>query len=379
MQNTGATGAKPLDGLLVVALEHAVAAPFCTARLADAGARVIKVEKPGGDFARGYDRAARGQSSYFVWLNRGKQSIAMDLKQAADHALLGRMLARADVLVQNLAPGAMDRLGLGAAALAALNPRLIACAITGYGPGPFQTRKAYDLLIQAEAGIASVTGTPDGPARVGVSLVDIGSGMYAHSAILEALIARGISGRGAAITVPMFDAMADWMTVPLLQAEGSGQNPPRLGLNHASIAPYGAYTCGGGGAVLFSVQSEGEWHRFCRQVLADEGLATDPDFASQTARVARRAALDARIDAVFGVLDRDTVIARLEAAGMAYARLSTALDLAQHPHLQRAAVETPEGPVALPLPPARVDGVAPALGAVPAVDADGAALRAEFG
>jgi crotonobetainyl-CoA:carnitine CoA-transferase CaiB-like acyl-CoA transferase len=370
--------ARPLDGLLVVSLEQAVAAPMCTARLADAGARVIKVEKPVGDFARFYDRAGAGLSSYFVWLNRGKESVALDLKTEGDMALLRRMLAKADVLVQNLAPGALARLGLDDATLDAINPRLIACTITGYGAGPYERRKAYDLLIQAESGVASVTGTAEGPARVGVSLVDIATGMYAHAAILEALIARGVSGRGTRITVPMFDAMADWMTVPLLQAEASGKNPPRIGLNHASIAPYGAYDCGTGGAILFSVQSEAEWRQFCLEVMRDPALAEDPDFGDMPARVERRPALDARIAAVFGALDRETVIARFEEAGIAYGRLTTALELAEHPHLRRQTVDTPGGPVALPLPPQLVDGAAPRLGAVPALDGHGAAIRREF-
>lgn len=369
----------PLAGLTVIALEQAVAAPMCTARLADAGARVIKVERAEGDFARGYDRAARGQSSYFIWLNRGKESVALDLKAAGDMALLRRMLSRADVLVQNLAPGALDRLGLDAAALRALNPRLIVCSITGYGPGPYRARKAYDLLIQAESGLSSVTGGPDGPSRVGVSVVDIATGMYAHAAVLEALIARGQTGEGAHIEVPMFDAMADWMAVPLLQAEASGVNPPRIGLNHASIAPYGAYTCGDGEAVLFSVQSDREWRAFCLTVLEDAALADNPDFASQPDRVARRAALDARIDAVFARLTRDAVIARMEAAGMAYASLNSALDLARHPHLSRVTVDTPAGPVDVPAPPVRIAGVERSFGTVPAVDQHGAAIRAEFG
>ena len=239
--------AGPLDGLLVVSLEQAVAAPFCTSRLADAGARVIKVERPEGDFARNYDRLAKGQSSYFVWLNRGKQSIALDLKRVDDLAVLKAMLAKADVFVENLAPGAVARLGLGVEVLEGLNPRLIQCHISGYGDhGPHRDRKAYDLLIQAESGLASVTGTPEEAARVGISVCDIGTGMYAHAAILEALIERATTGRGAVIDVAMFDAMADWMAVPLLQAEGAGQNPPRIGLRHPSIAPYGVFTCADG-------------------------------------------------------------------------------------------------------------------------------------
>ena len=369
---------RPLAGLTVVSVEQAVAAPMCTARLADAGARVIKVERPEGDFARGYDRAAGGLSSYFVWLNRGKESIALDLKAPVDMALMRRILARADILVHNLAPGALERLGLDRAALETLNPALISCAITGYGPGPMRDRKAYDLLIQAESGLSSVTGGPEAPARVGVSVVDIASGMYAHAAILEALIARGINGRGRHIEVSMFDAMADWMAVPLLQAEASGENPPRLGLRHASIAPYGVFACGDGEQVLLSVQSEREWQAFCLQVMQDPQLARDPDFGSQPDRVARRVALEAKIAGVFVSLPRADVIARLETAGIAFASLNTALDLAQHPHLRRAEVATPSGQVTLPLPPARHDGATRALGAVPALDAHGPDIRAEF-
>jgi itaconate CoA-transferase len=369
---------SPLAGVLVVSVEQAVAAPMCTARLADAGARVIKIERPEGDFARYYDRAAGAGSSYFVWLNRGKQSIALDLKDAGDMALMRRMLARADVVVQNLAPGAFERLGLDEETLGALNPRLIVCAITGYGPGPMRGRKAYDLLIQAESGLASVTGSPEEPARVGVSVVDIATGMYAQTAILEALIARGATGRGTRIEVSMFDAMADWMTVPLLQAEATGTNPPRLGLRHASIAPYGVFGCEGGAAVLLSVQSEREWKAFCREVLKDPGLAQDPDFGSQHDRVARREELEPRIAAVFARLPLAEVTARLDAAGIAFASLNTALDLARHPHLARTEVAVPGGCVALPLPPARHDGEAAALGDVPALDAHGEAIRAEF-
>jgi crotonobetainyl-CoA:carnitine CoA-transferase CaiB-like acyl-CoA transferase len=370
--------AGPLSGLTVISVEQAVAAPMCTARLADAGARVIKVERPEGDFARAYDRAAHGQSSYFVWLNRGKQSIALDLKSADDMALMRRMLARADVLVQNLAPGALDRLGLDGAALTALNPALIVCSITGYGPGPMRDRKAYDLLIQAESGLSSVTGGPGEPARVGVSVVDIATGMYAHAAILEALIARGVTGKGRQIEVSMFDAMADWMAVPLLQAEASGENPPRLGLRHASIAPYGVFTCGDGGQVLLSVQSEREWRAFCAQVMEEPALTNDPDYASQPDRVARRDALEARINARFGTAPRETVVGWLDAAGIAYASLNTALDLRTHPHLKRARVAVPGGDIALPVPPASHDGATPSLGDVPALDAHGAAIRAEF-
>jgi itaconate CoA-transferase len=372
--------AGALEGILVIAIEQAVAAPFCTSRLADAGARVIKVERREGDFARGYDRLAAGQSSYFVWLNRGKESVVLDIKAAEDRALLRRMLARADVMVENLAPGALDRLGLGREALASLNPRLVQCHISGFGPeGPMRGRKAYDLLMQAETGLAAVTGTAEAPARVGVSVCDIGTGMYAFAAILEALIRRGRTGRGAVIDVSLFDAMADWMAVPLLQAEGSGRNPERIGLHHVSIAPYGAYPCAGGAEILIAIQNEREWQAFCAGVLGDAALARDPRFDDPSRRVANREALDAVIAGIFGGLAREAVMARLEAARIAHASVNTPLDLARHPHLRRVGVATPAGPVAIPAPPARIEGQGPSLGPVPALGADTAAIRDEFG
>lgn len=372
--------AGSLNGLLVVSLEQAVAAPFCTSRLADASARVIKIERPVGDFARNYDRLAKGQSSYFVWLNRGKQSIALDLKQADDLAVLKAMLAKADVFVQNLAPGAVARLGLGIEVLEDLNPALIQCHISGYGDhGPHRDRKAYDLLIQAESGLASVTGTPEEAARVGISVCDIATGMYAHAAILEALIERRSTGRGAVIDVAMFDAMADWMAVPLLQAEGSGGNPPRMGLRHPSIAPYGVFACADGRGVLISIQNEREWLAFCRDVMGDAALATDRRFADAFVRIENRAEMDGLIEAVFRAQPHQAMIARLDAAGIAYAMVNTPLDLAQHPHLRRVEIATEGGTIAVPAPPARRRGAMTALGAVPSIDANGAAIRREFG
>lgn len=370
----------PLDGMLVVSLEQAVAAPFCTSRLADAGARVIKVERPEGDFARNYDRLAKGQSSYFVWLNRGKQSIALDLKQAEDLELLKAILAKADVFVENLAPGAVARLGLGMDVLGGLNPRLIQCHISGYGDhGPHRDRKAYDLLIQAESGLASVTGTPEEAARVGISVCDIGTGMYAHAAILEALIERRSTGRGAVIDVAMFDAMADWMAVPLLQAEGAGKNPPRMGLRHPSIAPYGVFACADGRGVLISIQNEREWQSFCSGVMGDATLATDPRFNDAFRRIEHRPVMDGLIAAAFAAEPHETMIERLDKAGIAYAMVNTPLDLADHPHLRRIEIATESGAVAVPAPPAVRRGSVPSFGAVPAVDADGAAIRREFG
>lgn len=367
-----------LDGLLVVSLEQAVAAPYCSGRLADAGARVIKVERPEGDFARGYDRVAKGESAYFVWLNRGKQSIALDIKEEADKALLGRMLARADVFIQNLMPGAAARAGFGSADLRARHPRLITCDISGYGEeGPYATMKAYDLLVQAESGLAAITGRPEGPGRVGVSVCDIAAGMYAYAAVLEALIARGASGEGRAIAVSLFDGLADWMTVPLLHQIYGGAAPERVGLNHPSIAPYGVYGCADGELVI-SIQNEREWRRLCAEVLDKPALAEDARFGDNPARVANRPALDREIQSVFGRLTRAELAQRLIDAGIAYGAVNSVADLAAHPQLRRTAVATPSGPLDLVAPPARVAGDAAALGPVPALDQHGAAIRAEF-
>jgi itaconate CoA-transferase len=368
-----------LAGLTVVALEQAVAAPLCTARLADAGARVIKIERPEGDFARGYDRAAAGQSSYFVWLNRGKESVVLDLKQPDDLALVEAMLETADVFVQNLAPGAVERLGLGADVLRRRHPRLITVSISGYGSdGPYRDRKAYDLLIQAETGLASVTGTPEGPGRVGVSVCDIACGLNAHAAVLEALIARGVTGQGRAIEVSLFDSLADWMTVPLLQYEASGTNPPRIGLHHVSIAPYGVYACGDGGRALLAVQNDREWVNFCAVVLQAPQIARDPRFISNVDRVRCRAELDQIVGAVLVGLDRRGLVDRLEQARIAFGMLNDIADLARHPVLRRAMVETENGPVHVVPPPARIDGRDARLGAAPAIGQHSRAVRAEF-
>lgn len=368
-----------LTGLTVVALEQAVAAPLCTSRLADAGARVIKIERPEGDFARGYDRAAAGQSSYFVWLNRGKESVVLDLKQADDLALVEAMIATADVFVQNLAPGAVERLGLGAQVLRERHPRLTTVSISGYGSdGPYRDRKAYDLLVQAETGLASVTGTPDGPGRVGVSVCDIACGLNAYAALLEALIARGVTGEGRAITVSLFDSLADWMTVPLLQYEASGETPSRVGLHHVSIAPYGLHACGDGGQVLLAIQNDREWVSFCDVALLAPELARDPRFISNIDRVRHREALNQIIGAVFAGLDRRALLERLEAARVAFGMLNDIADFALHPVLRRTAVETPNGPVHVVPPPARADGRAPRLLPVPALGQHSGAIRAEF-
>src|SRR6201986_4801745 len=295
----------PLEGITVVAVEQAVAAPFCSSRLADAGAQVIKVERPEGDFARGYDAAAKGQSSYFVWLNRGKDSVVIDLATREGRAHLEQLIAGADVLLQNLKPGSMDKLGFSLTRLTKDYPRLICCTITGYGDtGPYADRKAYDLLIQAESGLASITGGPEGPSRVGVSIVDIATGATAHASILEALFALTRTGKGADIRISMFDVMADWMAVPLLNSE-AGNPPKRIGLAHTSIAPYGVFSSKDGRDILISIQSEREWKKLCAEVLGQPNLPDDPRFSNMLERVRNRAATDKVVGDVFGSLNRD--------------------------------------------------------------------------
>jgi formyl-CoA transferase len=367
-----------LDGILVVSVEQAVAAPFCTSRLADAGARVIKIERPEGDFARGYDQAAQGQSSYFVWLNRGKESLILDLTKQDNKDLLRRMIARADVLVQNLKPGAMARMGLSVESLCAAHPALIACSISGYGDsGPLAQRKAYDLLIQAECGLASVTGGPEAPARVGLSVVDIATGITAQTAILQALIARGRTGRGADIRVSMFDVMADWMSVPLLNAE-AGKPPQRLGLAHPSISPYGAFKSRDGRDVLISIQSDREWRALCAEVLEDAALGTDPRFATNVARVGNRAETDGIVARAFAAMATDALVASLDKADIAFALVNSVDDLSRHLHLRRIEVATPNGSVRYPAPGAMGGEMRNEFGPVPDIGEHSAAIRAEF-
>ena len=367
----------PLAGLLVVSLEQAVAAPMCTCRLADAGARVIKIERPEGDFARGYDDLVHGECSYFVWLNRGKESVVIDLGKRDDVVLLAAMLARADVFVQNLKPGAVGKLGFEIARLRRQYPRLICCSISGFGEsGPYAKRKAYDMLIQAESGLASITGTT-APSRVGVSVVDIASGMNAYEAILEALIARGRTGEGAELSISMFDAMADWMTVPLLQQE-AGAPPQRIGLAHTSISPYGAFKSRDGIDILISIQSDREWRVLAKKVLDDNALAADPAFATNVERVKRRAATDGRVARTFGALDAETLEQKLAAADIAFARVNGPADLACHPHLRRISVGTPSGPVSYPAPAERHAATSRAYGPVPALGHHTEKVRAEF-
>ncbi|MCW3476093.1 CaiB/BaiF CoA transferase family protein [Limobrevibacterium gyesilva] len=368
-----------LDGLLVVALEQAVAAPYCSSRLADAGARVIKVERAEGDFARGYDRAAKGLSSYFVWLNRGKQSLVADIKKPEDAALLRRMIARADVFIQNLAPGAAARAGFGSDALRAANPRLITVDISGYGDsGDYATMKAYDLLVQAESGIASITGHPAGPGRIGVSACDIACGMAAHAGVLEALIQRGITGVGKGLKVSLFDGMADWMNVPLLFYEGTGRAPERVGLAHPSICPYGAFATSDGALVLISIQNEREWADFCAHFLLEPDLPQRQGYETNVIRVANRTEVDAHVAAVFARLTRDQAAARLRAANTAYGFVNGVAEFARHPALRRAEIATPNGPVSIAAPPVISSDGPRTLGAVPAIGADSDAIRAEF-
>jgi itaconate CoA-transferase len=367
----------PLSGLLVVSLEQAVAAPLCTCRLADAGARVIKIERPEGDFGRYYDKLVHGECSYFVWLNRGKESAVLDLAKPEDKAVLAAMIARADVFVQNLKPGAVGKLGFPIKKLREEHPRLICCSITGYGEsGPLANRKAYDMLIQAESGLASITGTVE-PSRVGVSVCDIASGMNAYEAILEALIGRERSGEGAELSISMFDAMADWMAVPLMQQE-AGAPPQRVGLAHTSIAPYGAFRTRDGIDVLISIQSDREWRTLAEKVLGDAALAADPDFATNVERVKRRIETDGRVAAVFAAHDADALEQKLAAADIAFARVNTTADLARHPHLRRITIGTPSGRVSYPAPAEQRASASRRYGPVPALGEHTEKVRKEF-
>lgn len=357
----------PLEGLTVVAIEQAVAAPFCSSRLADAGATVLKVERPEGDFARGYDSVAAGQSSYFVWLNRGKESVIIDLADAEGKDALRQLIDRADVLIQNLKPGALERLGFAPAFLRVTHPRLIVCSISGYGDsGPMADRKAYDLLIQAESGLASVTGGPDAAARVGISVVDIATGATAHAAILEALIGRSITGEGADIRISMFDVMADWLTVPLLHHEG-GKPPQRMGLAHPSIAPYGVFSSQDERLFLVSIQSDREWQKFAAAFLGDAALGSDPLFATNVQRVRNRAQTDALVADAFAEMGEREAHERLLAADAAFANVSDMAGLSAHPHLRRVIVDTPNGPVEVPAPAPIVLGAERRYGPVPAL------------
>jgi crotonobetainyl-CoA:carnitine CoA-transferase CaiB-like acyl-CoA transferase len=380
---------RPLDGTTVVSLEHAVAAPFCTRQLADLGARVIKVERPGsGDFARGYDQRVQGQSSHFTWVNRSKQSLALDLKQDEAMQALLQLLEGADVLVQNLAPGAAARMGLSYAALRERFPRLIVCDISGYGAdGPYRDKKAYDLLIQSEAGFLSVTGTPEVPSKAGISVADIAAGMYAYTNILSALLLRGRTGEGSHIDVSMLEALGEWMGYPMYYAFDGAPPPPRTGASHASIYPYGPFEAGkdvgDGGTVMLGLQNEREWKLFCEQVLLQPELATDARFDSNARRNANREELRALILGVFNALDAAQVVQRLDAAGIANARVNDMAGLWAHPQLaarQRwCSVDTPAGPVQALLPPGANSAFDYRMEAVPAVGEHSAAILAELG
>ncbi|MEO7010492.1 MAG: CaiB/BaiF CoA-transferase family protein [Caldimonas sp.] len=385
---------QPLKGLVVVALEHAIAAPFATRQLADLGARVIKIERPGsGDFARGYDERVRGLASHFVWTNRSKESLTLDLKQPQAAALLRRLIVeRADVVVQNLAPGAAARLGLSYEALSAEKPALIVCDISGYGddpvrPGPYRDRKAYDLLIQSEAGFVSVTGTPEAPSKAGISIADIAAGMYAYSTILAALLQRAQTGRGQRIDISMLEALAEWMSFPLYYAYDGAEPPPRSGASHATIYPYGPFVTGDGSAVMLGLQNEREWALFCDKVLLRPTLATDPRFVTNSRRNAERASLHALIVEAFAPLDAAQVAARLDSAQIANARVNTMAGLWAHPQLAARErwreVGSPAGSIAALLPPGLAadssadDG--PRMDAIPALGAHTDAILAELG
>ena len=365
----------PLDGVVVVALEQAVAGPFATRQLADLGARVIKIERPKvGDFARDYDETVNGMSSAFFWANRSKESITLDLKHPDAADVLARLLSRADVLVQNLAPGAAERLGLGTDRLRSTHPRLVVCNISGYGPdGPYRDKKAYDLLIQGEAGIISLTGSPDEPAKVGTSIADIAGGMYAYSSVLGALFDRERSGEGSAIDVSLFDSLVEWMGYPLYYTEYGGTPPARMGTSHPTIAPYGAFRTRDGHEVLLAVQSEREWRRFCSHVLRNEAAAEDERFRTMSARVANRDALQKLVSDCLGSMETEEAVAMLEGADIASAHLTPVTELADHPQLRERGrwrdVDSPVGPVAALLPPAVPRGVEPRMDAVPALGA----------
>ncbi|MFN8058987.1 MAG: CaiB/BaiF CoA-transferase family protein [Vicinamibacterales bacterium] len=375
----------PLEGTLVVGLEQAVSAPFASRQLADLGARVIKIERPdGGDFARRYDTTVRGLSSHFVWLNRSKESLTLDVKQPPAATVLDRLLARADVFIQNLAPGASGRLGLDAPTLRRRYPRLVICDISGYGDsGPWRERKAYDLLIQSEAGLLSITGTPDTPSKVGISIADIAAGMYAYSGILAALLQRARTGEGTILDVSMLESLGEWMSYALYYTRYGGTSLPRTGASHAAIAPYGPFPCGDGGSVYLGIQNEREWERFCREVIERPDLVTDERFASNAARVRHRLALEAAIVEAFAHHPTPVVLERLARADIATARMNTVDEFRAHPQLEARRrwreVASPVGPIDALLPPATPGSAAPRMDAVPSLGEHTHAVLRELG
>lgn len=368
-----------LAGILVVEIGQAVAAPFCGTRLAEAGARVIKVERPEGDFARAYDSHWKGDSLFFAYLNRGKESITLDFKEPGDVALLQKIIDRADVFIQNLAPGAAARAGFGSDALRARNPRLITCDISGYGlDGPYRDMKAYDLLIQAESGLAAISGTPEAPGRCGISICDMVCATNAYAGILQAIVARERTGVGAGLSISLFDCLADWMSIFLSVYELTGKAPPRTGFSHSLIAPYGAFRIGDGTKLVISVQNQREWLRFCEIVLQRPELAGQLEYESNPARNMNRDSLTTTIEEIFSHLDRLTVVDRLRRADIAYGAINEVADLARHPALRRAFVETEKGPLQIVAPSLRVAGEVDRIGRVPALGEHADRIRAEF-
>jgi len=375
----------PLQGITVVAVEQAVAAPFASRQLADLGARVIKVERPGsGDFARDYDGVVKGISAHHVWLNRSKESVTLDLKQPEGAEALQRLVARSDVFIHNLAPGAMARLGFGSPVLREAYPTLVICEISGYGSsGPYRDKKAYDLLVQSEAGVVSVTGTPDAPARVGISIADISAGMYALSGVLAALVRRGQTGKGATLDVSLFDSLAEWMSFPALYTDYGGTAPSRTGARHPTIAPYGPFAAGDGKTVYLAVQNQREWSRLCEDVLEQPELVDAPRFATNPARVQHREALEAIIAASFSRFNAEEIVRRLDGAGIANARMNSVSEFLNHPQLQTRdrwrQVDSPAGPLRALLPPFNIEGEDVPMGPVPALGEHTDAVLGELG
>jgi itaconate CoA-transferase len=376
---------RPLEGITVVSLEQAVAAPFATRHLADLGARVIKIERPKvGDFARDYDRTVKGMASHFVWLNRGKESLSLDVKHRGAKDILSRLIERADVFIQNLAPGAAARLGLAADGLLKKHPRLIVCDISGYGDsGPYASKKAYDLLVQSEAGVLSVTGTPDTPSKVGISIADIATGMYAYSGILTALYRREKTGQGGRVEVTMLEALAEWMGYPLYYAHFGGNAPPRTGPDHATIVPYGRYRTGDGRSVMLGLQNEREWATFCEKVLGQPGLATDARYDSNFKRNERREEVAALVDKVFSSMTAEQAVAKLDAAGIANARINSPDEVWQHPQLRARErwreVQTPVGAIPALLPPATLSGAEARMDPIPEIGEHTEKILGELG